>query len=86
MNQRLQSGTLGALIRHPARIPRASRAALALAPRGWWRRPPFLPLPDPAYWHFRLETAGGGQGDTPPSPDEVLEVADWCHRMRKARG
>jgi len=86
MSHRLQPGTMGALLRHPASIPRATRAALALRARGWWRRPPFLPTPDPAYWHFRMETANGGAGDTPPTPEELLEVVDWSARMRRARG
>ena len=33
-----------------------------LAPDGWWRRPPHLPLPDPAYLRFRMVTAHGGDG------------------------
>ena len=53
--------------------PRASRADPALwwptlaarssrfAPRGWWRRPPFLPVPDERYWRFRMETAYGDE-------------------------
>ena len=28
-------------------------------PRGWWRRPPFLPVPTARYLAFRLETAYG---------------------------
>lgn len=85
MSSRLQPGTTAEFIRHPASIPRAARAALALRSRGWWRRPPFLPIPDPAYWKFRMETANGGEGDQAPSPQEVREVVDWSARMRRAR-
>jgi len=55
----------------------------AMAPNGWWKKPPFLPLPDREYWHFRLETANGGDGTTPPNPDEVVDVIDWSRRMRR---
>jgi hypothetical protein len=81
----LAPGTLAKLLRRPWRIPRAAAAAIALAPLGWWRRSPFLPKPDPAYWRFRMETASGGAGSEPPSPDEVVEVIDWFHRMRQRR-
>jgi len=50
-----------------------------LARRGWWRRPPFLPLPDRDYLRFRLQTAYGG--DPPPdlpSVADVLTYLDWC--------
>jgi hypothetical protein len=48
-----------------------------LARRGWWRRPPFLPLPDRGYLRFRLETQYG-------DPEHAVESADivaylkWC--------
>jgi hypothetical protein len=32
-----------------------------------------------------METASGGGGDARPSPDEVVEVVDWFHRMRQRR-
>ena len=48
-----------------------------LARPGWWRRPPFVPVPDPEYLRFRLETQYG-------DPDHPIERADivaylrWC--------
>lgn len=30
-----------------------------IIPRGWWKRPPFLPLPPYLYIKFRLDTAYG---------------------------
>ena len=59
------------------------RSLVAMAPAGWWRHRPFLPLPDPKYWRFRLETSGGGDGTTPPSPDEVTDVVAWTAAMRR---
>jgi len=51
------------VLRHPGLWVGALGAMVRLAPSGWWRRAPFLPLPDPAYWRFRLVTAYGGDGD-----------------------
>jgi hypothetical protein len=42
----------------------------------WWRRPPFLPLPDPAYIQFRLETAYGVSGR--PEPADLVAYLRWC--------
>lgn len=47
------------------------------ATRGWWRRPPFMPLPDAAWIHFRLETAYGGDGTTPIAADELITWLEW---------
>jgi hypothetical protein len=53
--------------------PRLWRAALrqarALAPARWWRRPPFLPLPDRQWVRFRSTTAYG-------DPGAALDVED----------
>ena len=59
-----------AVLRHPALWGVAVAQALRLAPAGWWRRPPFLPLPDPAYLRFRLETQYGS--DHEPEPQDVV--------------
>lgn len=51
-----------------------------LAPRGWWRRPPHLPLADPAYLRFRAQTFSGDPG-TPPGPADVVAYLEWCRGM-----
>jgi len=51
-----------AVLRRPDLWWTGVRQALVLAPDGWWRRPPHLPLPDPAYLRFRMVTAHGGDG------------------------
>ena len=64
----------------------AIRQTGRLARPRWWRRAPFLPLPDAAYLQFRFETQ---YGDAPPVPDDVVAYLEWCHRMpnpRSARG
>jgi len=48
-----------------------------LAPPGWWRRPPFLPVPDEDYLRFRLQTAYGDPTQLPPV-DDVLTYLHWC--------
>jgi len=61
--------------------PRLWRTALrqtrAMARRGWWHRPPFLPVPSPAYAAFRLETQYGDNAHR-PDPDDVLRYLSWC--------
>ncbi len=72
-----------ALARAVARRPDLWRTAAVQARRlarpGWWRRPPFLPVPDPAWMAFRTRTAYGDEGH-PPEPDDVLAWLDWCRR------
>ncbi|MDQ6727722.1 MAG: hypothetical protein M3066_16385 [Actinomycetota bacterium] len=61
----------------------AVRQCLRLAAPGWWRRWPPLPLPDPAYLRFRLQT-GYGDGTGPPAAD-VVAYLRWCRRFRRGR-
>lgn len=70
-----------AVAARPALWPTALRAGGALVPAGWWRRPPFLPLPDAGYLHFRLVTAYGGDGTTPPRPEDVVTWLSWLRRF-----
>jgi hypothetical protein len=62
-----------ALVRRPDLVVVATSALLRLARPRWWARPPFVPLPDEAYWRFRMVTAFGGAGsggaDRPDRPD-----------------
>jgi hypothetical protein len=62
----------------------AARQALRLARPRWWRRPPFLPLPDPAYLAFRLETQYGS-ADARPTGDDVLAYLRWCRAQDELR-
>lgn len=56
--------------------------ALRLAPPGWWRRRPFLPLPDAEYAAFRLQTMYGDAGH-PAEPADVVTYLKWCRRQRR---
>lgn len=56
-----------------------------LAPAGWWRSSPWLPLPDPAYLRFRLVTAYGGEGRA-PAPGDVVTYLHWCRAWPRVTG
>jgi hypothetical protein len=55
----------------------AVRQVLVLAVDGWWRRAPFLPVPDAAYLRFRFQTMYGDP-DRAPDPDDVVTYLRWC--------
>ena len=55
--------------------------AWRLAPPGWWRRWPPLPLPDRDYLRFRMQTAYGDPEGGPPA-DDVVAYLEWCRRFR----
>ncbi len=61
--------------------PRLWRVALVqarrLAPRRWWTRAPFLPLPDRAWLRFRMETQYGDAGAR-PDVEDVVTWLEWC--------
>lgn len=70
----------------------AIHQAARLAPRGWWRRPPFVPLPGVAYLRFRLVTAYGGDGSLASVAEEIDAAADvvsyleWCRQWPMVAG
>lgn len=60
----------------PSRALDLLSMAWAFRRRDWWRHPPFLPLPDPVYLEWRLNTAYGAEYPVPPVRD-VLRFARW---------
>lgn len=54
----------------------------ALRARGWYRRPPFLPLPPSEYIRWRMQTAYGDEWAVPPI-DDVVRFARWRRRLFK---
>jgi hypothetical protein len=52
------------------------RTAWVFRRRGWYRRPPFLPLPDPVYLRWRMYTAYADERAVPPVED-VERFARW---------
>ena len=53
-----------------------------LAPKGWFNRAPFLPVPAPDYLAFRTLTQYGSN-DHPPTSRDVVEYLMWCGEMRR---
>ena len=66
-----------AVARRPSLWGVAARQAQVLSRPGWWRRPPFLPVPDRAYLRFRMQTAYGGDGAGAPTPDDLVTYLRW---------
>ena len=66
-----------ALARHPDLWTTAVRQIAVLAVAGWWRRAPFLPIPDREYLRFRFQTMYGDP-DRAPDPDDVVTYLRWC--------
>ena len=75
-----------AVVRRPSLWATGARQALVLARPGWWRRRPFLPLPDPAYLRFRMQTAYGANGDGPPDGADLVAYLHWCRDFPRASG
>lgn len=67
----------GSVARRPDLWPVALRSLRDLARPGWWRHPPFLPLPDRDWLGFRLETAYGGDGTGPMTGDDLVTWLEW---------
>ena len=65
-----------AVARRPDLWVHAVRALFAFAPRGWWRRVPFLPVPDRGYMAFRRFTAYGST-EHPLDPSDVVAFLEW---------
>lgn len=72
------------LLPHALASPRVAADLLSLAwamrRRGWWKVPPFLPLPPAEYLKWRLYTAYGDENAVPPKQD-VLRMARWRRNL-----
>jgi hypothetical protein len=73
---------VGIALRRPWIIPHVLGAAWAMRARGWYARPPFLPLPPRAYVEWRMETAYGDVQASPPA-DELVRYLVWSTRLRR---
>ncbi len=65
-----------ALLRRPELWTTAVRQLFTLAPNKWWQQSPYLPLPDPSYFNFRLQTAYGDTETAPPT-DGLITYLEW---------
>jgi hypothetical protein len=71
-----------AVLRRPSLWPTAARQARLLAPSGWWRRWPPVPVPAPEWLRFRLVTAYGDPTRV-PDPEDVEAWLRWCRTARR---
>ncbi|MCU1486225.1 MAG: hypothetical protein JWN67_2971 [Actinomycetia bacterium] len=74
------------MVRRPSLWGTAARQSLRLARPGWWRRRPFLPVPDPGYLRFRMQTAYGDTGQQPPIAADLVAYLRWCREYPRATG
>lgn len=72
------------VLRHPSQLPAVVEAGWRLRARRWWRSAPFLPLPDRAYWNFRMVTATGS-ANGPMRVEDIIHAAQWSRRQRVGR-
>jgi len=73
-------GLVAHVARHPSCAWTLLRAGWPLRASHWWRRAPFLPVPAPGYWEFRMTTYGGAGATI--SPSAMIEAAEWALRQR----
>ena len=66
-------------LRHPSDAIALGRVGWRFRRRGWYRRPPFLPMPARAYLRWRMHTAYGSDDAVPPV-DDVIRYARWAAR------
>lgn len=77
MKRRWALGLGRYLSRHPAKAWTLARAGWRLRRDGWQYHPPYLPVPDSNYWHFRMVTVNGSSG-AGLSPASMVEAAEWA--------
>jgi hypothetical protein len=74
---------VGALTWRGLRNPRTAVALLRVGwrfrSRDWYRRFPFLPVPDGGYLRWRIYTAYGDEHAV-PSADDIVRYARWAVR------
>ena len=70
-----------AVAKRPRLWPAGVRAYITHVPPGWYRRAPFVPVPDRAWIRFRLQTAYGDP-DRAPDPDDVVTWLQWSRGWR----
>lgn len=76
---------IGRVAVHPRLILLLLRTGWRFRRRGWWLRPPFLPLPPAEYLDWRLHTAYGDAG-AEPELGEIERYLRWVLRMNRSGG
>ncbi len=69
------------VLRHPSLWIEGLKSVVRMAPNGWWKRRPFLPIPSSSYWHFRMVTVFGGDGSGRLDEQQVIGFLRWSRRM-----
>ena len=63
-------------LRSPSLVVDLLRVAWRFRARGWYRRPPWVPIPSRDYVRWRMYTAYGDYDAVPPAED-VIRYARW---------
>jgi hypothetical protein len=79
----ISRSTAFAILKRPQLWVAAFGALLAFARPGWWRRAPFLPVPDDELIRWRTATAYGSD-DVDLVSNDVVAYLEW--RKRSAQG
>jgi len=74
---KLLVAVFAAVAPRPALWLTAIRVAARTARKGWWHKPPFLPLPGAAYVRFRMVTNYGDTAAIPTTAD-IVHYLTWC--------
>lgn len=69
----------GRSLRHPSLAVDLVRVGWRFRNRRWYRRFPFIPLPDREYVRWRMDTAYGSPDAVPPA-DDVERYVRWAVR------
>ena len=72
-----------AVVVRPSLWGTALRQWRRTTPTGWWKRPPFLPLPRRDYVEFRLVTQYGSK-NAHIEPHDVVNYLAWCKDQDRA--
>lgn len=72
----------GLALRNPGLLLPLLAAGWRFRARGWYRRPPFLPVPPSEYVAWRLHTAYGSEDSLPPARD-LERYLRWTARLGK---
>jgi hypothetical protein len=67
------------LIVRPGDLIAVIRTAWRFRRRGWFTKPPFLPVPPQEYVRWRMYTAYG-TAEVVPTADELIRFARWAVR------
>jgi len=74
---------LVAVVIRPWLWPTAVGAVFALAPRRWWTRRPYLPIPDASVVTWRKATAYGSSS-ADMTADDVVSYLEWRRRNSRS--